>query len=345
MTAGNAATPVSTTRLVSPVLITMLVLSAIGAWNLWQDNAGIAATLGTTTLVILGAWILYGAIAVLIVVALQRFARRPAWSVVVALLWGGSAVFWVASVSGLAMSTIFVRTIGSDPHAFTSTPVIEEVSKALGVLGLLLIPVLRRFRTLDGLFYGVLVGAAFQVIEDAFYTLTLVFNDPGNAEGTIVATLVLRGFTIGLFTHAVFTGIVVAAIGWAASGPAGSGLRRGVGAVVVLVAMILVHGTFNAQDDLTIISAGAALIPFIVLLIVMWQARRGEVAHLAEAAAAANGWDVLDEPSRALIDGPRPSDGAVRRTRGGVRRFAWAADHIGPESSQARRAAAALQDG
>ena len=93
--------------------------------------------------------------------------------------------------------------------------------------------------------------------------------------------LVLRGFTVGVFTHAVYTGLIGAAIGWVACSPAGQRLRRTLGAVTVVVAMMAVHGTFNSQDDLTPVTLGVAFLPFVVLLAVIWKTRKSEVAFLA----------------------------------------------------------------
>jgi len=340
VSAGVAATPTDArVRTLSPVLLAMVAISAWGAWQLWQMDGQIALTLGPAGIAAVLAWVAYGAIAVGIVVALQRFARRPAWGVALALAWGGFAATWAAGEANGALSTIFVRTAGTDPHAWLSTPVVEESMKALGVLGLALIPVLRRVRALDGLFYGVLVGAGFQVVEDAIYTVNNLISTSGDPSITILGTIIMRGLTVGLFTHAVYAGIAGAAIGWAASAPAGRRAGWAASAVAVLLAMMVVHGIFNTQDTLTPVMLAASLVPFAVLLVVLWWARGEEVRHLADEAAANDGWGVLGVEERATITAPRPSTRGGRRARDRVLRFAWAADHLGPESRRAARAA------
>jgi protease PrsW len=334
----TSATVGTAVRTVSPVAVTMVLISAWGAWQLWQQNAAIALELGLPAFLGFAVWAVYGAITVAIVVALQRFAHRPLWGVALALAWGAFAATWAGTEANGAFSTIFLRTAGSDPNAWLSTPVIEESLKALGVLGLLLIPVLRRFRTLDGLFYGVIVGAGLQVMEDAIYTLTTLFHDPSDPLGAIFGNLFVRGLTIGLFTHAVYTGIVGAAIGWAASAPTGYRVRRSVGAVVVLVAMMFAHGLFNSQDETTLLTVGMGLVPLVVLLIVIWWARREEVRHLADEARSNDGWGVLSTEQIASVNAPRPKERDARRDQSRVRRFAWAADRLGLEAKGTERA-------
>jgi RsiW-degrading membrane proteinase PrsW (M82 family) len=329
-------------RAISPVLVTMVALCAWGAWNLIQDNATLVSGVGAYGYLAILVWAVYGAVIVAIVMALQRFARRPTAGIALALAWGGLASTYVAMEANAALSAILLRTINSDPHAWLTTPLVEESIKAVGVVGLAIIPIVGRFRALDGLFYGVLVGAGFQVVEDAIYTITSLFNDPLNPVADIFGTLVLRGFTIGLFTHAVFTGIVGAAIGWVAGSPAADRVKRSLGALGVLILVMVVHGVFNTQDSITPINVAAAIVPLLALLWILRLARRDEVAHLAEAATAAEGWGALGPGAVASIGAPR-ADSADDRKRGRrVLAFAWAADHLGTDSRQAQRAAQQL---
>jgi RsiW-degrading membrane proteinase PrsW (M82 family) len=325
-------------RRVSPIAVAMLLVIAIGAWNLWNVDGQLAIALGVPGLAAWGAWAIYGLVAVTIVVAVQRFADRPATGMLLALAWGGLAATWAAESANAAASTIFLRVINSDPHAWLSTPVIEESLKAVGVLGVILIPVLRRVRPLDGLFYGVLVGAGFQVVEDAIYTTTSLFQNPGEPGPAIIATVVMRGFTIGLFTHAVYTGIVGAGIAWAACAPAGQRLRRSLGATGVLVAVMAAHGIFNTQDTIDVINLAASLIPFVVLLLVIRAMRRSEMAFLGAEAARQDGWGELGSDEVALIGAARPIDKHARRLRDRVIAFAWAADRLEPGTRRYRRA-------
>jgi len=342
-TAAVGATAEARVRRISPVAVAMLIVIAIGAWNLWQVDGQLSIGLGLPGVAAWVAWAIYGLVAIAIVVALQRFADRPITGMVLALAWGGLAATWAAEGANAAASTIFLRVIDSDPHAWLSTPVIEESLKAVGVLGLVLIPVLRRVRPLDGLFYGVLVGAGFQVVEDAIYTTTSLFQNPGEPGPAIIATMVMRGFTIGLFTHAVYTGIVGAGIAWAACAPSGQRLRRSLGAIGIFVAVMAAHGIFNTQDTINPINLAAALIPFAVLLLVIRYARRGEIAFLAAEAASQDGWGELRTDEVALIGAARPDDKQTRRLRDRAIAFAWAADRLEPGTRRYRRAVERLR--
>ena len=336
--------PAAAVRRISPVAVVMLACIALGAWNLWQSNGELTLGLGAPAFAAWGMWAVYGLVAVAIVVALQRFADRPWTGILLALAWGSLAATWAAAEANGASSTIFLRLTGSDPHASLSSPVIEESAKALGVIGLALIPVLRRFRPLDGLFYGVLVGAGFQVFEDAVYALNSLFQGGGDIGSQLVPMLILRGFTVGVFTHAVYTGLIGAAIGWAACAPAGQRLRRTLGAIAVVVAMMAVHGTFNSQDDLTPVTLGVAFLPFVVLVAVIWKTRKSEVAFLAAEAARQDGWGELTADEIALIDAPKPADKHARRLRDRVIAYAWAADRLEPGTRRHRRAAERLAE-
>ena len=336
--------PAAAGRRISPVAVVMLACIAIGAWNLWQSNGELTIGLGAPALAAWAMWAVYGLVAVAFVVALQRFADRPWTGILLALAWGSLAATWAAAEANGASSTIFLRLTGSDPHASLSSPVIEESAKALGVIGLALIPVLRRFRPLDGLFYGVLVGAGFQVFEDAVYAVNSLFKGGGDLGSQLVPLLILRGFTVGVFTHAVYTGLIGAAIGWVACAPGGQRLRRTLGAIAVVIAMMAVHGTFNSQDDLTPVTLAVAFLPFVVLLAVIWKARRSEVAFLAAEAARQDGWGELTADEIALIGAPKPADKHARRLRDRVIAYAWAADRLEPGTRGPRRAAERLAE-
>jgi RsiW-degrading membrane proteinase PrsW (M82 family) len=338
VTATAATQPAAAVRWISPVAVVMLACIALGAWDLWQSNGGLTLGIGAPAFAAWGMWAVYGIVAVAIVVALQRFADRPWSGILLALAWGSLAATWAAAAANLAMSTILLRVTGSDPHAALSSPVIEESVKALGVIGLALIPVLRRFRPLDGLFYGVLVGAGFQVFEDAVYALNSLMQGSGDVGSMLVPMLILRGFTVGIFTHAVYTGLIGAAIGWVACAPAGQRLRRTLGAIGVAIAVMAVHGIFNSQDDLTPVTLGVAFLPFVVLVAVIWKARGSEVAYLAAEAARQDGWGELTADEIALIGAPKPTDKRARRLRDRAIAYAWAADRLEPGARRHRRA-------
>ncbi len=329
-------------RRVSPVAVVMLACIALGAWDVWESNGELTLGIGAPAFAAWGMWAVYGVVAVALVVAFQRFTDRPWTGILLALAWGSLAATWAAAGANGASSTIFLRLTGTDPHASLSSPVIEESAKAVGVIGLALIPVLRRFRPLDGLFYGVLVGAGFQVFEDAVYALSSLFKGGGDVGSMLLPMLILRGFTVGVFTHAVYTGIIGAAIGWVACAPAGQRARRVLAAIAVTVAVMVVHGIFNSQDDLSAVTLAVAFLPMVVLVAIIIRTRRSEIAFLAAEAARQDGWGELTPDEIALVAAPRPADKRGRRLRDRVVAFAWAADRLEPGERRRRRAAQRL---
>jgi RsiW-degrading membrane proteinase PrsW (M82 family) len=340
--ATNPARSTASTRRISPVAGVMLACIAIGAWDLWESNGALTLAIGVPAFAAWGMWAVYGIVAVAIIVAFQRFTSRPWTGIVLALAWGSLAATWAATGANGAASTIFLRLTGSDPHAALSSPVVEESVKAVGVIGLALIPVLRRFRPLDGLFYGVLVGAGFQVFEDAVYALSSLFKGGGDVGSMLVPMLILRGFTVGVFTHAVYTGLIGAAIGWVACAPAGQRIRRALGAVAVTIAVMAVHGSYNSQDDLTPVTLAVAFLPVVVLVVAIWRTRSSEIAFLAGEAARQDGWGELAPDEIALIGAPKPAAKTARRLRDRAIAYAWAADRLEPASRRRRHAAERL---
>lgn len=84
--------------------------------------------------------------------------------------------------------------------------------KTLGVVVLVLLPLAGVRSTLDGCFYGMMIGLGFAVVEDYLYT-----NQYAGDLGTVANDVWTRGLVDGLWTHAVYTGIVGAGIGYLVS--------------------------------------------------------------------------------------------------------------------------------
>ncbi|BDZ43422.1 hypothetical protein GCM10025865_27210 [Paraoerskovia sediminicola] len=328
--------------MLSPVLVTMVALSLWGAWSLYSNQQvnfevlGGAVALGGAAI-----WALWGAIAIGAIVLLQRYARRPVWTIVLALCWGGLAATYFGGLANDAMSTITQSASGADSTVWTTGPVIEETIKAVGVIGLALVPVLRRFGPADGLFYGVLVGAGFQVVEDYVYTIVSAMEAGDSPWGGMLSTVVLRG-GFGALSHLVWTGLLGAGIGWVASGGRhGRGLRI-LGAVGLFVLAVALH----AADDLFASNSQIALtlavdvLGLVILLVLLVRVQKSERRRLAALADDHDGWGVVDR-----ADVTEPHDRAGRRRERLALRYAYAADQFGPESRYARKAASRVGPG
>jgi RsiW-degrading membrane proteinase PrsW (M82 family) len=163
-----------------------------------------------------------------VLVWLSGPARPPARVVALALGWGAL----IASAGAAAVNDLGLVT------PVVSGPLVEEVAKASGLLGLrLLVPLaLRGVR--DGITCGALIGIGFTLAENLGYlTLAAVQGGPaGLARGVY-----LRGL-LGGANHAVFAAATGAGLGWAWQ----HGGRRIVPVLAGLGAALLQHGLWNA---------------------------------------------------------------------------------------------------
>jgi hypothetical protein len=149
----------------------------------------------------------------------------------------------------------------------------------------------RQFNTLlDGLVYGAVLGLGFQVSEDFLYTIdrfrTTVFSEA--PAGLVPDVLLLRGFGLGLWSHAVYTAIVGVGIAYFKISEDRSRTRR----VAVLLGLFatawILHFLWNTPwwgrrnpgslgfDDVPIFVVKG--IPALLLVLTLWlMARRREV--------------------------------------------------------------------
>lgn len=228
----------------SSVLWTMIVLMIIGTILLLQENLSITLELGLDAVIALGTWLAFGLVIVVILFVLQRHSHRQKWVIVLALLWGALGASAFAQNTNITVSTIFFRMGVTDLEitSWTTTPVIEETLKLLGVLGLAFIPAVRFRRLLDGLFYGVLVGVGFLVCESFFYTISTLVNNPGNLAGNLIAMITVRGLLGGIMCHPIYTGIIGIGIGYAVTKKDKSVTTRG----AILAATIALSMTLHS---------------------------------------------------------------------------------------------------
>lgn len=158
-------------------------------------------------------WGLYAVGFLLIVYYHQLFVRRSPWITLAAFLWGGLVATWFAGKANAAVQDMFDHWFALDFNdrwgVAISAATNEESLKLLGVVVLVLLPLAAVRSTLDGWFYGMMVGLGFQVFEDYLYTI----QQSGDLSD-VVGFLWVRGFVAGLWAHAVYTGIVGAGIGY-----------------------------------------------------------------------------------------------------------------------------------
>ncbi len=215
----DAWVPTGRPRIIDPhtlvfwVSAVAVVFSAIHLYSYITDNPLLIAGVAWLALV---QWSLYGAVLLLIVYRHQLFVRRPVSITIGALVWGGTVAVYLASQANQALESIFSQVFSPEWNLrwglAISAATNEEPLKLLGVVVLMLLPLACVKSTLDGLFYGMMVGLGFQVVEDYMYTVGQAFT-----LGDALNFLFTRGVVAGLFAHAVYTGITGAGVGYLVS--------------------------------------------------------------------------------------------------------------------------------
>jgi RsiW-degrading membrane proteinase PrsW (M82 family) len=146
----------------------------------------------------------------------QLFVRRSPLITLAAFAWGGVVSTWFAARANAALGDIFTHLWSTSFHekwgASIAAASNEELLKATGLLVLVLLPRVRIRSTLDGWFYGTMIGLGFQVVEDYIFTV-----QQSNSLTEAVGFVIRRGFYSGLWAHAVYTGIVGAGVGYLVS--------------------------------------------------------------------------------------------------------------------------------
>src|SRR5262245_845162 len=157
---------------------------------------------------------------------LDRRERESPWLFAAAFLWGGC----IATAISLPLNTVFFESIdawvahhpvvtqilGPDASemlaAPISAPIVEETTKALGVLVLFWLLRAEFDNMRDGIVYGALVGVGFNWFEAAGYVAQGYAQSGMAPYGTELGG---RYALFGLGGHALFTGIFGAFLGLA----------------------------------------------------------------------------------------------------------------------------------
>ena len=211
-TPSGRATIIDVRSFVFWVLAVAIGYSALHLYSQISRDPHVQILPGVTWLALI-QWTLYGAVLFFIVYTHQLYVRRSATVTVAALLWGGFVATWFAAKANAALQDMFTLWFSGKFYdrwgLAISAATNEELLKALGVVVLLLLPMAKVRSTLDGWYYGLMVGLGFQVVEDFLYTV-----QESNNMGDAVQFLVHRGLFAGLWAHAVYSGLVGAGIAY-----------------------------------------------------------------------------------------------------------------------------------
>jgi RsiW-degrading membrane proteinase PrsW (M82 family) len=268
----------------------------------------------------------------------DRYEPEPASVLVFAFAWG-AVVAALASATLNSISLEVTAALDGSVDAATRTavltaPVVEEVTKGLGVL----LVMLTRRREFDGVVDGIvvagLVGVGFAFSENILYFGQAFLEGEAAGSGGLMSAgvvFVLRG-VLSPFAHPLFTLAVGIGVGVAAgrgTGASGSSLRW-LAPLVGLAVAIGLHSLWNlaavAAFEGFLTAYVSVMVPLFALavVVVIWlRSREGRLIarHLPSYAAA--GWiPAYDVTMVATMAGRR-------------RARAWAASYFGADGERA----------
>ena len=222
----------------------------------------------------------------LIARALPKLKRRqPASLRLVALAWGGLVACSFAAQANTAAAELYDKIGLTSFAASLSAPINEDLLRLLGVLMVLSLAQSQgRLTVMDGVVYGFLVGAGFEIVENLFYALH------SSDFSATVSTGIMR-LLVGFGLHALWTTVSGAALAYCLS-------RRQIGLsarwwVIVPCALVpmLLHAAWDAPSFsmFTVLTFGPLIVYYgltvlVFLLAVRW-GRRSDAALAAEPAA------------------------------------------------------------
>jgi RsiW-degrading membrane proteinase PrsW (M82 family) len=198
---------------------------------------------GTPAAIALGATLPPTCMAAALILARRREGTLTAH--IAALAWGALCAASLSAAINAALS-VWVAAAAGEEHARTLVPalggpIVEELTKAVGLIAILVLEPGAMADVLDGVVCGALVGLGFTMAENVGYlTLAAVQGGTAGLERALWVRAVLGGFT-----HAVFTATAGAGIAWSHRRLAGVWARTRAPAVAVSGA-ILQHVSWNA---------------------------------------------------------------------------------------------------
>ena len=232
-------------------------------------------------------WSGYAAVVLALVQKYAAFERRPTMSVTMAFLWGALIATGIGTAASPAAHTIAAELLGRDDEWATAIAAgsVEEPLKMLGLIALALIPGARIRSAADGLFYGVVIGLGFEVVESFLYSTQ--WEQSGTSFSTIILYLILRGIVGGVASHPTYSAIVGAGVG-NFFGSTASAVKRWAAMLGSLLLAITLHIFFDSpllEFDNPLPTAAIKSIPVILLALLILRAARRTRRKALEAGA------------------------------------------------------------
>lgn len=178
---------------------------------------------------------------------LDRYEKEPLHLLLVTFVWGALPALLIALLAEIAVGETATELLGPGSDTSIVAPVVEELLKALVLIGIFIFARREFNGVLDGIIYGALVGFGFAMSENVLYFLK--YSDQ------LVSVWLLRSVLFG-FNHAFFTSIVGIALGLVRFER-----RRWVGYLAVPLALwlaIVAHALHNTSAQLGPLGLGLA---------------------------------------------------------------------------------------
>jgi len=226
---------------------------------------------------------------------LDRHEKEPLSLAAAAFLWGAIPAVLASLVAELLFDVPLVALGEGVAYQLVSdsmiAPAVEEVVKAVALLGLFVFWRHEFDNVLDGIIYGALVGFGFAMTEDIFYSVASLGEGGWGDWGMIV---VMRTLLFGL-NHSFFTALTGIGFGYARL--ARERWKRWLAPLVGLGAAITFHAIHNLGASLAEVSCltilfsivadwGGVLVVATIALVTARQEQRCIAAELRDEVAS-----------------------------------------------------------
>jgi RsiW-degrading membrane proteinase PrsW (M82 family) len=192
----------------TPALWVVLALVAAGAVRITVIGGEFLSAYPKATLTATALFALLAVPFWLFLADLDFLEPEPIGMQMLAFGWGAL----VATSASIAVSPALEGLIGRPGLA---GPAVEEVTKTLGIVAIVLIGRDQINSVLDGIVYGAIVGLGFQIVEDIVFAMGAVAQaGHGDSTRPVVATFLLRGFLAGAWSHTLFGALAGAGLGY-----------------------------------------------------------------------------------------------------------------------------------
>lgn len=180
-------------------LLVCLILSLVVAL-IMLSNLGVVAAIIATIVAFVPAFFY-----MLPLLWLDRYDPEPAWALAASFAWGGLVAVIVSyvlnSLFGTIAASVGGEVAGTIVGAVISAPIVEEGSKGLGLI-LILLFLRREFDDIvDGIVYGGFIALGFATVENVLYYGRSLLS---GGLGGLIVVFILRG-VLSPFAHVTFT--------------------------------------------------------------------------------------------------------------------------------------------